>query len=68
MLVGINTIVRDDPSMMSEGTQRQAQPIVLDCELSFPVGAKALGHPKGVWIFAREGLESHPKKAVHTQS
>jgi riboflavin biosynthesis pyrimidine reductase len=64
VLVGINTIVRDDPLMMSEGTQKQAQPVVLDCELSFPLTAKALHHPKGVWIFAREGLESDPKKQV----
>lgn len=51
ILVGIDTIVADDPRLtvrLVDGAD--PQPIVLDSTLRFPAEAQLLRHPKGVWI------------------
>ncbi len=51
ILVGINTVLADDPSLtvrLVEGNN--PQPIVLDSNLRMPAQARLLAHPKGVWL------------------
>ena len=51
ILVGVDTVLADDPQLtvrLVEGPQ--PQPIVLDSRLRFPTRARLLAHPRGVWI------------------
>jgi GTP cyclohydrolase II len=51
ILVGINTVISDNPRLtvrLVEGPH--PQPVVLDTHLRFPPNAALLDHPKGVWI------------------
>lgn len=64
VLVGINTIDRDDPAMTTD-TTRQARPVILDSDLRIPLTAKVLRHPKAPWIFTQIGNEDKARKRVH---
>ncbi len=51
ILVGIGTVLADDPQLtvrLVDGPQ--PQPIVVDSRLRMPLNARLWDHPKGVWI------------------
>ena len=51
ILVGVQTVLNDDPMLtvrLVEG--EHPQPIVLDSRLRFPMSARLLTHPRGVWV------------------
>jgi GTP cyclohydrolase II len=51
ILVGIDTVVADDPRLTVRLVNgADPQPIVLDSTLRFPAEAQLLRHPRGVWI------------------
>ena len=52
ILVGIGTVLSDDPSLtVREAEGHHPQPIVVDSRLRFPIDAKLLSHPdRKVWI------------------
>ncbi|MES2669611.1 MAG: GTP cyclohydrolase II [Pseudomonadota bacterium] len=52
ILVGIGTVLSDDPSLtVREAEGHHPQPIVVDSRLRFPIDAKLLSHPDHkVWI------------------
>lgn len=51
ILVGVNTVLADDPQLTVRLVSGpQPQPIVLDSSLRFPPTARLLQHPRGVWI------------------
>lgn len=52
ILVGIGTVLADDPSLtvrLVDGMQ--PQPVILDGRLRLPLSAKLMNHPKRPWIF-----------------
>jgi len=52
ILVGIGTVLADDPSLTVRLVKGpQPQPVILDSRLRFPLTAKLLKHPKSPWIF-----------------
>jgi 3,4-dihydroxy 2-butanone 4-phosphate synthase/GTP cyclohydrolase II len=62
ILVGIGTVLSDDPQLTARGVPgEQPQPIVLDSRLRFPENARLLAHPKPPWIMT--GLEIDSPKA-----
>jgi 3,4-dihydroxy 2-butanone 4-phosphate synthase/GTP cyclohydrolase II len=55
ILVGIGTVLADDPHLtvrLADG--QNPQPIVVDSNLRFPVGARLTTHPCGAWIATTE--------------
>ena len=59
ILVGIGTILSDDPQLtvrLVDGVD--PQPIVLDSKLRMPVDCRVMGHRKGVWVATASGDES----------
>lgn len=52
ILVGIGTVLSDDPSLtVREAEGHHPQPIVVDSRLRFPIDARLLSHPdRRVWI------------------
>ncbi len=52
ILVGIGTVLSDDPSLTVRETEgHHPQPIIVDSRLRFPIDAKLLSHPdRRVWI------------------
>jgi 3,4-dihydroxy 2-butanone 4-phosphate synthase/GTP cyclohydrolase II len=55
ILVGIGTVLADDPSLtVRHAAGPSPQPVVLDSRLRFPLQARLLRHPRGVWIVCTE--------------
>ncbi len=51
ILVGIDTVLADDPQLTVRYVAGSTpQPVILDSHLRFPSNARLLAHPKGVWI------------------
>ncbi len=51
ILVGIDTVLADDPQLTVRYVAGpMPQPVVLDSHLRFPHSARLLDHPRGVWI------------------
>lgn len=58
ILVGIGTVLADDPQLtvrMVEGAS--PQPVVVDSRLRFPRDARLLAHPNSPWIAHIEGVQ-----------
>jgi 3,4-dihydroxy 2-butanone 4-phosphate synthase/GTP cyclohydrolase II len=66
ILVGIGTVLADDPSLTVRHVPGPSpQPVVLDSRLRFPLQARLLRHPRGVWV-ACSGAD--PQKRLALQS
>ena len=70
ILVGIQTVITDDPLLSvrllpEPPPQPQPQPVVLDSRLRFPLSARLLAREdRKPWIFARSGAEVEDGKAL----
>lgn len=65
ILVGINTVLADNPSLtvrLVEGNN--PQPIVLDSQLRFPLGSKLASHPSGVWLATTQTTTKNPHTMI----
>ena len=60
--MGVHTILRDDPELLSGHHAKQPQPVILDTELGFPLSCRLMETGAKPWIFAKEGLEQDPRR------
>jgi GTP cyclohydrolase II len=66
ILVGIGTVLADDPGLTVRRVPGPSpQPVVLDSRLRFPLQARLLRHPRGVWI-ACSGADPHKRVALES--
>ncbi len=66
ILVGIGTVLADDPSLtVRHAAGPSPQPVVLDSTLHFPLQAHLLRHPRGVWI-ACTGADQQKRQALQS--
>ncbi len=67
LLVGINTVLRDDPSLDTRGARRKPlTKVVLDSELRIPTEARIFSSPGRVLIF--HGAAASPDRAATLQA
>lgn len=65
ILVGIDTVLADDPSLRVRLVNgRDPQPIILDSQLRFPLEAKMLNNPRPPWIAAVDPIDPARRKAL----
>ncbi len=65
LLVGIDTVLADDPQLtvrLVEGPH--PQPLVLDSRLRLPLHARVLQHPLGVWVLTTPQGARQPHRAA----
>lgn len=65
LLVGIDTVLADDPQLtvrLVEGPQ--PQPVVLDSRLRFPLQARLWEHPRGIWLVTTPQGAAQPQRRV----
>ncbi|NOK58925.1 MAG: GTP cyclohydrolase II [Chloroflexi bacterium AL-W] len=61
ILIGINTVLSDDPSLTVRLVKGEnPQPVILDSQLRFPPNAKLASHPSGVWLATTQHISNHP--------
>ncbi len=66
ILVGIGTVLADDPALTVRRIPGPSpQPVVLDSRLRFPLQARLLRHPRGVWI-ACSGADPQKRAALES--
>jgi 3,4-dihydroxy 2-butanone 4-phosphate synthase/GTP cyclohydrolase II len=64
ILVGIGTVLADDPQLTVRLVAGpHPQPVVLDSHLRFPPHARLLQHPRGVWLAATRHDRAEPLPA-----
>lgn len=67
ILVGIGTVLADDPRLTARGEGAcQPQPVVLDSRLRFPASARLLAHPRPPWIAAT--ARADPARAAEIEA
>ncbi len=65
ILVGIGTVLADDPSLTVRLVNgRDPQPIILDSQLRFPLHARMLNNPRPPWIAATAPVEAARQQAL----
>lgn len=65
ILVGIGTVLSDDPQLTVRlAPGRSPQPVVLDSRLRLPLSARLLEHPHTPWLFATVEAEDAAQSAL----
>jgi GTP cyclohydrolase II len=68
ILIGIGTVISDNPSLTVREVQGDdPQPVILDSTLRFPLDAKMLNNPVKPWIFGRAPLDVNKKAALESR-
>lgn len=68
ILVGIGTVLTDNPRLTAHRVGGpHPQPIVLDSRLRFPLTARLLAHPHGVWIATTEAAPANVQSELETK-
>lgn len=68
ILVGIGTVLADNPRLTAHRVGGpHPQPVVLDSRLRFPLTAKLLSHPRGVWIATTEAAPTAAQRELETR-
>ena len=66
VLVGIGTVLSDDPQLTVRLVPGdQPQPVIVDTHLRTPAAARVFGHPRRPWIAAAEPFAVEPSRALH---
>jgi GTP cyclohydrolase II len=67
ILVGIGTVLADDPRLTARGVPGpQPQPIVLDGRLRCSLTANVLKHPRGAWLMTTEAAPHTAQAALES--
>ena len=65
ILVGIGTVLADDPRLTARGSDGGSpRPVILDSKLRIPGKARLWAHPCGPWIFVAAGVPAEDRDAV----
>ena len=64
ILVGIGTVLADNPRLTCRSGGGDPQPVILDSHLHFPLEAKLLGNPLKPWIFTTEQVDLAKKRIL----
>lgn len=68
ILVGIGTVLADDPQLTVRLTAGQnPQPIILDSHLRYPLTAKTLQHPKPAWVITTPEIDKSYQLKLEAQ-
>lgn len=62
--MGVNTVLRDRPRLLSGNPARQPRPVILDTDLQFPLDSELLSQDKKPWIFYHDGPHMEGKKVA----
>ena len=67
ILVGINTVLTDDPSLTTRHVPGDdPQPVVLDSRLQIPLDAKLFSNPLKAWVFTSASSDTDKRTAIES--